>query len=487
MRRIRCGSPGVAGPRLAALARPAAVSVLSVAMLLTTPALAYAEGPDAMAALIADVAEANQQLQNLGAQISEEKENVNKALVDLQTARENAATAQRDVDASRQAITDADAAIAAAQKRFNTFAVSTYVNGPSDSYLTATDPSELITTASAGQTLALSSQQALDSLKRARTEQVNKESAARQAKVKADQAVAESQASQDAAVAALTDTERKFGEQRGEIDRLAARRDAAQAKLTAARLPVLPQQSSAPAATPGGDRPGGDRWGNAADPSATEPSAGAHGPSLQAEKWDGEWDPTLPQVPSANVTGDPVAIINQLLGISQTSAQVTSNLGRQFLQSIGMGGSEDSGITNGRIPRVYGRQASEYVIRRGLSQRGVPYSWGGGTAAGPSRGIGSGSGTVGFDCSGLILYSFAGVGIKLPHYSGSQYKMGRQIPLAMARRGDVIFYGPGGSQHVTLYLGRGLMLEAPDVGQTVKVSPVRRSGMTPFVVRYIEY
>ena len=127
------------------------------------------------------------------------------------------------------------------------------------------------------------------------------------------------------------------------------------------------------------------------------------------------------------------------------------------------------------------------MIRRGLSQRGVPYSWGGGTAAGPGRGIGSGSGTVGFDCSGLILYAFAGVGIKLPHYSGSQYKMGRQIPSALARRGDVIFYGPGGSQHVTLYLGNGLMLEAPDVGQTVKVSPVRKSGMTPFVVRYIEY
>ena len=62
---------------------------------------------------------------------------------------------------------------------------------------------------------------------------------------------------------------------------------------------------------------------------------------------------------------------------------------------------------------------------------------------------------MGFDCSGLILYAFAGAGIKLPHYSGSQYQMGRQIPSAQMRRGDVIFYGPGGSQHVTLYLGNG--------------------------------
>ncbi|EUA08915.1 nlpC/P60 family protein [Mycobacterium xenopi 4042] len=80
---------------------------------------------------------------------------------------------------------------------------------------------------------------------------------------------------------------------------------------------------------------------------------------------------------------------------------------------------------------------------------------------GPEPGIGSGADTVGFDCSGLILYSFAGVGIKLPHYSGSQYNLGRKIPSAQMRRGDVIFYGPGGSQHVTLYLGDGQMLEAP--------------------------
>lgn len=473
MRRIRCASDGSVFRRATRFAQPVTVSVLSAAMVLITPGLAAAQpDPDGIAALIAEVAEANQQLQNLGAQIAEEKEGVNKALVDLQTAREEAAAAQQEVESGRQAIADADAAIAAAQRRFNTFAASTYVNGPSDSYLTAADPAEMIATAAAGQTLALSSQQALDRLKQARTEQLNKESAARAAKQRADQAVADAQSSQDAAVAALTDTQRKFGEQQGEIDRLAARRSAAQAKLAAARGYQQPQADPAPAA--------GDRWGNPAGPVA--------GPTVGAPaQWDGPWDPTLPMIPSADVPGDPIAIINQVLGISQTSAQVTANMGKKFLQSLGLAKPDDTGINNGKIPRVYGRQASEYVIRRGLSQRGVPYSWGGGTAAGPGRGIGSGSGTVGFDCSGLILYAFAGVGIKLPHYSGSQYKMGRQIPSALARRGDVIFYGPGGSQHVTLYLGNGLMLEAPDVGQVVKVSPVRKSGMTPYVVRYIEY
>lgn len=197
-------------------------------------------------------------------------------------------------------------------------------------------------------------------------------------------------------------------------------------------------------------------------------------------------------VPSANVA-DPVKIVNSVLQISSTSAQVTADLGRKFLAGFGinLGGSAptaaDPGITNGRIPRVYGRQASEYVIRRAMSQIGVPYSWGGGDANGPSRGIDQGANTVGFDCSGLILYAFAGVGIKLPHYSGSQYNAGRKIPSSQMRRGDLIFYGPNASQHEAMYLGNGMMLEAPYTGSQVKVSPVRTSGMTPYVTRLIEY
>ncbi|HEX7321408.1 MAG TPA: NlpC/P60 family peptidoglycan endopeptidase RipA [Mycobacterium sp.] len=488
MRRIRRGSQGAktssaaidaaSGRPVVRLARPAGASVLVAATLLSTPGLVWADpagSPDAMASLIAGVADANQQLQDLGAQIQTEKESVNKALVDVQTAREVAADAQREVDTSRQAIKDADGAIVAAQRRFDRFAAATYVNGPSDSYLTASNPADLIATASAGQTLAITAQQVLTNLKRARTEQVNNESAARLAKQKADAAVADAQASQDAAAAALTDVQNRFREQQGQVELLAAKRNEAQARLDAARREAPPSLNTAAQS-----RATGDRW----DPGAgTDAAAKPNG----SGQWDGEWDPTLPQVPSAFVDGDPIAVINKVLGISQTSTQVTQELGRQFLQSMGLAPTGDGFTNNGGIPRVYGRQAIQYVMRRGLSQRGVPYSWGGGNAAGPSRGIGSGSGTVGFDCSGLILYSFAGVGIKLPHYSGSQYNLGRKIPTALARPGDVIFYGPGGSQHVTLYLGNGRMLEAPDVGERVKVSPVRRSGMTPFVVRYIEY
>jgi cell wall-associated NlpC family hydrolase len=449
-------------------------------MLLCTPGLADADpAADSMAALIADVAKANQRLEDLTAEIQTEQESVNKALVDVETARDNATAAEHDVEASQRAVKDANAAIAAAQHRFNIFAAATYMNGPSGSYLTATSPEDIIATQSAAETLTASSQAVMDKLQRARTEQVNKESAARLTKQKADKAAADAKASQDAAVAALTDSKRKFNDQREQASRLAAERDRAQAKLEAA-------QREWSAGHGGSAVPlSGDRW---------DPGSPAGAPPAGGRRWDGLWDPTLPMVPSANVPGDPIAVINQVLGISATSTQVTAGMGRSFLQQLGILKPDDTGITNaapggtaGRIPRVYGRQATEYVIRRGMSQIGVPYSWGGGNAAGPSKGIDSGAGITGFDCSGLVLYSFAGVGIKLPHYSGSQYNLGRKIPSSQMRRGDVIFYGPGGSQHVTIYLGDGQMLEAPDIGLKVRVAPVRTSGMTPYVVRYIEW
>ena len=461
-------------------------------MTLTVPGLAAAEpgaAPNTIAGLIADVADANQRLQEIGAKVQAEQESVNKALVDVQTARDAAAEASARVDASVQAVSDANAAIADAQKRFDTFAAASYINGPSSSLVMATNPEEILSSAAANQTLAVSSQQVIADLQRARTEQINRESAARLAKQNADKAVADAEASQQSAVEALTAAKQTFTDQQAEINRLAAERKAAQEKLDAARALVQrPTPSNSPAAVPQSAATGpatpGDRWDPAAPGSPKAPGGSGQVPPYGSAS---EWDMTLPMVPSAFVSGDPIQIVNAVLQIASSSAQATAQMGKSFLQKLGILKPDSTGITNGAIPYVYGAQASEYVIRRAMSQMGVPYSWGGGTATGPSNGIDSGAGTVGFDCSGLILYAFAGVGIKLPHYSGSQYNMGRKIPSSQMRRGDVIFYGPGGSQHVTLYLGQGQMLEAPYTGSNVKISPVRTSGMTPFVVRYIEY
>lgn len=128
------------------------------------------------------------------------------------------------------------------------------------------------------------------------------------------------------------------------------------------------------------------------------------------------------------------------------------------------------------------QQATDVVIARGLSQRGVPFSWAGGGVTGPTRGKGSGIYTVGFDASGLIQYAYAGAGIKLPRSSGEMYKVGQKVLPQQARKGDLIFYGPEGTQSVAMYLGNGQMLE---VGDVVQVSPVRSSGMAPYLVRIL--
>ena len=128
------------------------------------------------------------------------------------------------------------------------------------------------------------------------------------------------------------------------------------------------------------------------------------------------------------------------------------------------------------------QQATDVVVARGLSQRGVPFSWAGGGVNGPSRGTGTGINTVGFDASGLMQYAYAGAGLKLPRSSGAIYRVGQKVPPQQARKGDLIFYGPEGTQSVAMYLGNNQMLE---VGDVVQVSPVRSSGMTPYLVRVL--
>ncbi|QFS91744.1 Peptidoglycan endopeptidase RipA precursor [Mycobacterium sp. THAF192] len=475
-------TPGAPASRLCAVS-------LAFGMVVTVPnlgpslALAQPASSDTLAELVTEVATVNQKLQDLGAAIQSQQESVNKAILEVKTARDTAAAAQQEVDASAERVEQANGAITDAQKRFDTFAAAMYVNGPSSSYLTASDPVDILNTAAAGETLAISSRRVMTELQSARVEQVNKESAARLAKQQADAAVSAAEASQQDAVDALTGAQETFKSQQAELDRLTAERQQAQAKLAEARTLAAPNSAAGagrPAAAPGSSSSGA--------PAPAKP--GAANPNWDVDPATGNretaWDMTLPQIPSAFVSGDPIQIINAVIKIITTSLEITQNLGRKFLQSLGLLPTE-TGITNGAIPAVAGPQATELVIRRGMSQLGVPYSWGGGNAAGPSRGIDHGAGTVGFDCSGLMLYMFAGVGIKLDHYSGSQYNAGRKIPSSQMRRGDMIFYGPNASQHVAMYLGDGKMLEAPYTGSVVKISPVRTSGMTPFVTRMIEW
>ena len=141
------------------------------------------------------------------------------------------------------------------------------------------------------------------------------------------------------------------------------------------------------------------------------------------------------------------------------------------------------------------QQAIDSVVARALSQRGVPFVYGGGDATGPTSraarpdadpavlAFDPTAEEVGFDASGLIMYAFAGVGVKIPRSSGDQYLASAKVLPAQALPGDLLFYGPNGAQSVALYLGNGQMLEATD--PVVEVSPVRVANMTPYLGRFI--
>jgi cell wall-associated NlpC family hydrolase len=98
------------------------------------------------------------------------------------------------------------------------------------------------------------------------------------------------------------------------------------------------------------------------------------------------------------------------------------------------------------------------ALRAALTRRGYPYVW---AAAGPYA----------FDCSGLVVWAFAQEGITLPHYTGDLWNSGMHVSRADLQPGDLVFFFADIS-HVGIYIGNGLMVDAPSTGQNVQVQPV---------------
>jgi cell wall-associated NlpC family hydrolase len=88
---------------------------------------------------------------------------------------------------------------------------------------------------------------------------------------------------------------------------------------------------------------------------------------------------------------------------------------------------------------------------------GVPYRWGGASPAG-------------FDCSGLVMYVYAQIGIALPHYTVAQYGLGVPVPRDRLQPGDLVFFD--GLGHVGIYIGANQFIHAPHTGDVVKVSTI---------------
>jgi cell wall-associated NlpC family hydrolase len=81
-----------------------------------------------------------------------------------------------------------------------------------------------------------------------------------------------------------------------------------------------------------------------------------------------------------------------------------------------------------------------------------------------------GSSPAGFDCSGLVQYSYRQAGITLPHNTDKQRSVSRLIKVADLRRGDLLFFNQEGKKygHVAIYLGEGKFVHAPSSGKSVR-------------------
>lgn len=125
----------------------------------------------------------------------------------------------------------------------------------------------------------------------------------------------------------------------------------------------------------------------------------------------------------------------------------------------GGGGGDNGG--GGAAPVVNGSGDAMVAVRAALTQIGKPYVW---DAADPD---------VGFDCSGLVLWAYAKIGIDMPHDAVYQYPMGSHPSTDDLRPGDMLFYSNDGTMmgihHVTMYIGNGQIIEAADFGVPVHV------------------
>ena len=411
-----------------------------------------------VSALINQVSSADQRLEDLLMQVAAKREQANKALVDLQVARGEAGRAAQAVDAAKQQLAAAGDVISMAQGQFNKFVSASYQQGSRIGSLSAFvgtgSPDAALTRARLLKVVSDAHSASMDKLQRARTEQANQDSAARSAKQAADTAAANATAaeadSQQAISAAISEQERQAAAKA----KIESEKASAEAQLEAARNNVDGLQSQREV----------------------------------FESWDRQRLAEEAAAKAAEAAAKAAAAAAAQRAAENAAALDAANKVQKQQNSGNV-----SGNVTGPITSTSGNEKIEIVIDRAMSQLGVRYSWGGGNPKGPTMGVRDGGvadsygdyKSVGFDCSGLMQYAFAGAGISIPKYSGYQYTAGKQIPNGQAKRGDMLFWGQGGIHHVALYLGNGQMIEAPFSGGVVRVAPVRYGDMAVNAVRMI--
>ena len=165
--------------------------------------------------------------------------------------------------------------------------------------------------------------------------------------------------------------------------------------------------------------------------------------------------------------------IASLIAEQKRQAQLAAARARQTIASYNSPAPSSSGPSASGPSAGYTAPVASSVgagvVQAAMSRLGAPYVWG---AAGPTS----------FDCSGLVVWSFAQMNISLPHYSYSQMSGGTPVSVSDLQPGDLVFFY--GGSHVGIYIGGGQFVHAPHTGDVVRVASLGSYASVTAAVRY---
>lgn len=145
----------------------------------------------------------------------------------------------------------------------------------------------------------------------------------------------------------------------------------------------------------------------------------------------------------------------------------TSSRYRASLSDLGIAVPASGRPSCEDVPVVAPNARVGKVLAYACAQLGDPYVW---AADGPGS----------FDCSGLTLMAWKQAGVSLPHNAAMQATHGKKVGKDDLEPGDLVFFrSPIG--HVSIYIGGGAMLTAPQTGDVVKIAPMRWRDFTTAV------
>ncbi|HEY2165539.1 MAG TPA: NlpC/P60 family protein [Jatrophihabitantaceae bacterium] len=380
---------------------------------------------DALAAQVGQLAAQTAQMQTRLNQLTGEMElaeqKVALALSKLTDAKAAAVTARHNVQLAQQKVD-------AAQRDFVGYVQATYMSGSLDGttgmLLTATDPSSLLQQSALSDYQATHELNAIGDMQRATVGKSNADATARRA-VQAQQSAA------DAAKNAEQDAVAAVQSAQAEQQQLQTALSANQTKLQSAQsqLATLTNQRAAYNA-------------------------------YQAEQ-------------------------ARIRAAAAAAAAERAREAAAAQQQNGGGGGASSGPSGPYVPPGGGgswtAQKGRAAVSRAERWLGTPYSWAGGNANGPTLGVCAGDGAfndcnvVGFDCSGLVMYAWAQ--FPFAHYAATQYLQGSYHPSeGNLMPGDLAFWSSDGTvagiHHVAIYIGGGMVIQAPESGELIQETPL---------------